>query len=246
MLHFISNVICLFIPNKKLRDKVRVMIRYPRVFGYIRFVRGYARNMKSCNIKTRVGRGCKNFVVLLNDKYVFKFPLMSDGVEIAQREQRITNALRPISPIKIPEMKIIMHNGIAIRRYEFARGILLSDVDPRVFGAYRDKIAKQIAQMIYTIGESDPLEIRDLKPTPNEKPGYLYGWFQGDIWQNFMLDDEFNITYFIDWEDTAFQSFLPAMYVATRTWEKRGYAYMGVCVMAEYSKLYFKNHKRTK
>ena len=244
MLHFISNVICLFIPNKKLRDKVRVMIRYPRVFGYIRFVRGYARNMKSCNIKTRVGRGCKNFVVLLNDKYVFKFPLMSDGVEIAQREQRITHALRPISPIKIPEMKIIMHNGIAIRRYEFARGILLSDVDPRVFGAYRDKIAKQIAQMIYTIGESDPLEIRDLKPTPNEKPGYLYGWFQGDIWQNFMLDDEFNITYFIDWEDTAFQSFLPAMYVATRTWEKRGYAYMGVCVMAEYSKLYFKNHKR--
>lgn len=246
MLHFISNIICFVIPNKKLRDKVRVMIRYPRVFGYVRFVRNYARNMKKRDIQTRVGRGCKNFVVLLNDKYVFKFPLMSDGVAVAQREKRITDALRPISPIKIPDMKIMTHNGIAVRRYEFAHGTLLSDVEPRVFAVHRDKIAKQIAKMIYTIGESDPESIRDLKPTPNAKPDYLYGWFQGDIWQNFMLDDDFNITYFIDWEDTAFQSFLPALYVATRTWEKRGYAYMGVSVMAEYSKLYFKNHKRAK
>jgi len=233
----------MFIPNKKFRDKLRVMIRYPRVFGYIRFVRQYARNMKHCDIKTRVGRGCRNFVVLLNDKYVFKFPLMSDGIEIAEREKRITDALRPISPIRIPEMKIIKHNGIAIRRYEFARGTLLSDIDPRVFAPHRIKIAKQIAEMIYKIGISDPESIRDLKPTPNEKPGYLYGWFQGDIWQNFMLDDDFNITYFIDWEDTMFQSFLPAMYVATRTWEKRGYRYMGISVMVEYSNLYFKNNK---
>lgn len=244
MLHFISNVICAFIPNKKFRDKLRVMIRYPRVFGYIRFVRKYAHGMKQCRIKTRVGRGCKNFVVLLNDKYVFKFPLMSDGIDIAQREKRITDALRPISPIKIPEMKIIEHNGIAIRQYEFARGTLLSDIDPRVFAAHRVHIAKQIAEMIYSVGVSDPKTIRDLKPTLNEKPGYLYGWFQGDIWQNFLLDDKFNITYFIDWEDTQFQSFLPALYVATRTWEKRGYRYMGVSVMAEYSRLYFKNHKR--
>ena len=240
MWHFISNVIAAIIPNKKLRDKVRVMLRYPRVFGYVRFVRHYARNMKQCKIKTRVGRGCNNFVVLLNDKYVFKFPLKSDGRAIAMREKRITDALRPISPIKIPKMQIIEHNGIAIRRYEFAHGTLLSDVQPIQIRAHRNQIAAQIANMIYTIGVADPVEIRDLKPTPNAKPGYMYGWFQGDIWQNFMLDDKFNITYFIDWEDAAFQSFMPALYVATRTWEKRDYRYMGVEVMAEYSKLYLK------
>ena len=178
MLHFISNVICMFIPNKKFRDKLRVMIRYPRVFGYVRFVRRYARNMARCDIQTRVGRGCKNFVVLLNDKYVFKFPLMTDGVAVAQREKRIVDALRPISPIKIPQMTIIEHNGIAIRRYEFARGTLLSDCDPRDIGAHRMQIAKQIANMIYVIGNSDPASIRDLKPNKNEKPDYLYGWFQ--------------------------------------------------------------------
>ena len=57
-----------------------------------------------------------------------------------------------------------------------------------------------------------------------------------------MLDDKFNITYFIDWEDAAFQSFMPALYVATRTWEKRDYRYMGVEVMAAYSRLYLKNN----
>ncbi len=246
MRHFMSNFICAFIPNKTFRDKLRVMVRYPCVFDYVKFVRHYARNMKKCDIKTRVGRGCKNFVVILNDKYVFKFPLMSDGRDIAEREKRITDALRPISPIKIPMMDIIQYNGITVRRYEFAHGILLSDVSPRDIAAHRDKITKQIANMIYVIGKSDPVEIRDLKPNKNDKPGYLYGWFQGDIWQNFLLDDNFNITYFIDWEDTCFQSFLPALRVATRTWEKRGYCYMGVDVMDEYSKLYFNDVKRVK
>ena len=126
-----------------------------------------------------------------------------------------------------------------IRKYEYANGTLLSDVSPELVCLHRQQIAKQIAKMLYVIGKSDPKEIRDLKPFPNDKPGYLYGWFQGDIWQNFMLDDKFNITFFIDWEDTAFQSFLPAMYVASRTWEKRGYRYLGIDVLSEYSKLYF-------
>ena len=50
--------------------------------------------------------------------------------------------------------------------------------------------------MLYVVGMADPKEIRDLKDNPNDKPGYLYGWFQGDIWQNFMLDENCNITFF--------------------------------------------------
>jgi len=245
ILHFISNVISALVWKKTLRDKVRVMIRYPRTLDYIRFVRRYARGMKQCEITTRVGRGCGNFIVILNKKYVFKFPLFSDGRDVATREQRITDVFERISPIKIPKMKIISYRGIAVRRYEFATGMLVSDVDPDVFGRHRDHVAKQIAEFMYAIGKIDPVELRDLKPTPNAKPGYLYGWFHGDIWQNFMLDPKtFDITYFIDWEDTAFQDFMPGLRVATRTWEKRGYVYMGVTVLAEYSKLYFQNKKQ--
>ena len=238
MHHFLSNVIALLIPNKTLRDKVRVMIRYPQTLSYIWYVRKYAGKSGS-KIKTRVGRGCRNFVVILNDKYVFKFPLFTDGREIAYREKRILEALMPISPIKIPKMEIIHYKDIVVRKYEFANGTLLSDVAPAVVSANRAYIARQFANMLCVVGKADPKEIRDLKDNPKDKPGFLYGWFQGDIWQNFMLDDKCNITYFIDWEDTKFQSFMPALRVATRTWEKRGYQYLGIDVLAEYSKLYF-------
>lgn len=234
-----------FVWNKTLRDKVRVMIRYPRVFEYIGWVRKFARGRMPCKMVTRVGRGCKNFVIILNKKYVFKFPLFSDGRDVALREQRIIKAFSKISPIKIPKMTIVPYRNIVIRQYEYADGALLSDVDPKVYGPHREHIAEQIARFMYVIGTADPIAIRDLKTNPRDKYGYLYGWFHGDIWQNFMLDTKtFDITYFIDWEDAAFQSFVPALCVATRTWEKRGYAYLGVSVLIAYSKLYFQKHKK--
>ncbi len=221
------------------------MIRYPQVWEYVEYVRWFARNMKQCRIKTRVGYGCKNFVVILNDKHVFKFPLLHDGRDIAYREQRIVDTFRKISPIKIPSMTIIPYKDIVIRKYEFAYGKLLSDFDPRIVAMHRMHIAKQIAKMLYVVGKSDPAEIRDLKSSPKEKPGYLYGWFQGDIWQNFMLDEKtFNITFFIDWEDTEFQSFIPALHVASHNWDKFGYKYLSIDIMAEYSKLYFNGHRK--
>ena len=230
MRHLISNIISCFIWRKPLRDKVRTMIRYPQTWEYFEYVRWFARNMKQCKIKTTVGY----------DKHVFKFPLMNDGRDVAYREKRIVDAFCKISPIKIPAMTIIPYKDIVIRKYEFAHGKLLSDFEPKVIAAHRAHIAKQIAKMLYVVGKSDPADLRDLKTSSKGKPGYLYGWFQGDIWQNFMLDEKtFDITFFIDWEDTKFQSFMPALYVASHNWDKFGYKYLIVDIMAEYTKLYF-------
>ncbi|MCQ2598779.1 MAG: hypothetical protein MJ187_00135 [Alphaproteobacteria bacterium] len=241
MLHFISNVIVFVIWKKTLRDKIRVMIRYPRTLKYIRFVYQYPCNIKKRKISVHVGRGCRNFVVILNSKYVFKFPLFDNGKDVSLREMRIIDTFSKISPIKIPKMEIIHFGDIYVRKYEYANGELLSDVKPEIVCAHREHIAKQIAAFMYSIGVCDPVEIQDLKADKNEQPGFLYGWFHGDIWQNFMLNTKtFDITYFIDWEDTKFQSFVPGLHVATRTWEKRGYRYLGIDVLCEYSKLYLK------
>lgn len=240
MRHLLSNIICGFIWKKSLRDKVRVMIRYPKTHEYIRYVRRFAKNSKQKNIRTMVGYGCKNFIVILNNKHVFKFPLLNNGKQIALREKRIIDAFYGISPIKIPLMKIIPYKDIYIRKYEFANGKLLSDFDPHVIAVNHTHIAKQIANFLYVIAKSDPEEIRDLKKDAKDKPGYLYGWFQGDIWQNFMLDEKtFDVTFFIDWEDTKFQSFYTSLYVAAHNWDKFGYRCLIVDIMAEYSKLYF-------
>ena len=240
MRHFISNVVCGFIWSKKLRDLVRTRIRFPQTRDYVRFVRHFAKNMKQRKIKTLVGYGCKNFVVILNDKHVFKFPLLDDGKEISVREKRIVDALYGISPIKIPLMKIIPYKDIYVRKYEFAHGTLLTDVNPGIIRQHQEHIAKQIANFLYVIGMSDPVEIRDLKPDHDARPGFLYGWFQHDIWQNFMLDTKtFDITFFIDWEQTSFEDFRPALEICSHNWDKFGYRGMMVNVMAEYAKLYY-------
>ena len=245
MRHLLSNIVCGFIWSKKMRDLVRTMIRFPQTHEYVRFVRRFAKNMKHCKIKRVVGYGCKNFIVILNDKHVFKFPLLNDGRDVALREKRIVDAFYGISPIKIPLMKIIPYKDIYIRKYEFATGTLLTDISPNEICAHHEHIAKQIANFIYVIGTSDPVEIRDLKPNRNAKPGFLYGWFQGDIWQNFMLDKKtFDITFFIDWEQTEFVDFKTALYVATHNWDKFGYRCIPIDIVAEYAKLYFQNHKK--
>ncbi len=241
MRHFLSNIICGFIIKKSVRDRVRTQIRFPQTREYVRFIRDeYAKNMKQRKIRTTVGYGCKNFIVILNDKYVFKFPLLSDGKEVAEREKRIVDAFYDISPIKIPRMSIIQYKNITVRQYEFAQGALLTDVAPGIIAKHRKHIAKQIANFLYVIGKSDPKEIRDLKPTPNAKPGFMYGWFQDDIWQNFMLDTKtFDITFFIDWEAAKFADFMPSLYVSSHNWDKFGYRGIIVDVLAEYAKLYF-------
>ena len=240
MRHLISNIVCGFIWSKSLRDKVRTMIRFPQTHEYIRYVRHFAKNMKQCKIRTVVGYGCKNFVVILNDKHVFKFPLLTDGKEVSMREKRIVDAFYGFSPIKIPLMKVIPYKNIFVRKYEFARGTLLTDVKPCVVKQHQEHIAKQIANFLYVIGKNDPIEIRDLKPDHDARPGFLYGWFQKDIWQNFMLDTKtFDITFFIDWEQTSFEDFRPALEICSHNWDKFGYRGMMVNVMAEYAKLYY-------
>ena len=134
MRHFISNIVCGVIWSKKMRDLVRTVIRFPQTHEYVRYVRRFAKNMKHVKIKKMVGYGCRNFIVILNDKHVFKFPLESDGKDIAIREKRIVDAFYGISPIKIPLMKIIPYKNIYIRKYEFASGTLLTDISPKIIG----------------------------------------------------------------------------------------------------------------
>lgn len=240
--HLFSNIVCGFIPNKSKRDLMRVKIRY-NTRPYVKFVRDYIGNTDA-KITTCVGGGCKNFIVLVNSQYAFKFPLNDDGTERALRELRITTALRKYTKFKIPEMEIIKWNNMAVRRYEFFPGVVLGEIPPRIAMANRHHIAAQIAQFMYEIGRADPTEIRDLKPKKTAKPDFLYGWFHNDIGQNFILNpDTFDIVGFIDWETAVFDSFKVGLYVADHHWDKFGYRGMVVDIMAAYSKLYFSDNK---
>lgn len=237
---FIYNIICAFIWKRSLRDKVRTMLRFPQTFEYIRYIRNTYCKSKNYKIKTTVGYGCKNFVIILDDKYVFKFPLRNNGYDVSFREKRITDALRPISPIKIPEMEIIKYKDIFVRKYEFAKGTMLTNIKPDIINKNAQIIAKQLAEFLYIIGKSDPQEINDLKTNSTDTPNYMHGWFHNDIAGNFFINkDTLKITYFIDWENTIFGDFIPCLITSSHFWDKNKYKAIMPHLMAEYSKLYF-------
>ena len=232
------NILCGCVPDKQKRKALRAGLNNNAlIHKYTEFVKSFS-DQKKPKITYSYGFRCANFVVTLDDKYVFKFPFTNDGYDIATREKRITDALRPISPIKIPEMEIIDFNGVAVRKYEFIHGIGFHHLDKKTQNAYADKIAKQLAQFLYVVGMADPVKIRDLKPNKSIKPSIMYGWNQNDLWDNFLLDPKtFDIVGAIDWEDAAFCDFYVCFTGGT------GNTTIRTALLREYTKLICDDNK---
>ena len=204
---FFTNVICGCIYNRDTRRRVRVILNSPMADS-LRFIRKNT-GLHLRRIKTFVGYRALNLLVSVNDKYIFKFPLRrSNSNALALREQRIVSALAPLSPIYMPPVMVYDNHGVLVRRYEYVHGTQLRQMPVDIAMANIDTLAHQIANFMYEIGRADPDQIRDLKPNPDAKPGYLYGWTQGDICDNFIVDmNTMRIIAFIDWEDCEFRDF---------------------------------------
>lgn len=234
---FLIDTVCGFIPNKDLRARARVSMRYPDSRKYIRFARQDA-GMPVRKMHLAFGVGHKNMVVIINDAIVYKFSLTDDGASAAAREERILAALVPAGGVAAPKMEIIKWHGVTVRRYEFCAGQLLYDFSPTDVAKHRDKIARQLARFIFNVATADPTEIRDLKPTPNARPGHMRGWCHNDLAYNFMLDDDFNITWFIDWQNAAFCDLNVALDTADIQWSQRGFDGLAAAVRNEYERLW--------
>lgn len=236
--HFFTNIICGFIYNKDERKRLRVVLNSP-ILEYIKFIRADT-GLRRPRIRTFVGYQARSLVIGVDNKWVYKFPLRRDNYrELANREFRICNAMASISPIKIPSVKLLEYNGMLVRKYEYIPGVSARRMPPELMARYRRRLAAQVARFIYTIGQSDPASICDLKPDVNAHPGYMYGWFQGDIYDNFMIDTRtMKISAFIDWEDATFEDFTWRL-----TSEKNPVAreFMNA-VCDEYTKIWEKNH----
>ncbi len=204
---FFTNIICGCIYNKDARKHFRVILNSP-MSSYIRFIRRDI-NVPIRKLKTFIGYQARNLLISVNDEYIYKFPLRrSNSDELTIRESRIVDALSPVSSVYIPPVTVLEHNGVLVRRYPFVRGVRLREIPTDVALKNIKKLAPQIAKFIHDIGITNPEEICDLKQTPDAIPGYQYGWFHGDIGDNFFVDmNTMKIVAFIDWEDCYFGDF---------------------------------------
>ena len=237
---FFTNIICGFVYGKDRRKKLRVILNSP-MREYVRFIR-HDTGLRSPRLRTFVGYLARSLIIGVNNKWVYKFPLRRDNYrELAMREQRIINALRPFSSIPVPGVEMIEYNGMLIRKYDFVHGATLRGAPRDLIMANLDKLAVAVAKFMYELATLDPDEIRDLKPSPDAKPGYMRGWCQGDICDNFMIDlKTMTISAFIDWEDARFCDF-SYMFKCEKQSPAREFM---KAVHAEYDRLWNANHKK--
>lgn len=204
---FFTNVVCGFVYSKDGRKKLRVVLNSP-VLEYIRFIRADT-GLLMPRLRFFVGYQARSLLIGVNNRWVYKFPLRRDNYrELALREQRIIRALRPFSKIPIPDVQLIEYKGILVRKYDFIQGATLRSAPRDTIMLNLDKLAAQVARFLFDINRADPDEIRDLKPSPDAQGGYMCGWCQGDICDNFMIDlKTMTVRAFIDWEDARFCDF---------------------------------------
>jgi len=205
--HFFTNIVCGFVYSKDGRKKLRVLLNSP-LLEYIRFIRADT-GLHAPRLRTFVGYQARSLIIGVNDKWVYKFPLRRDNYrELARREQRIVRALRPYSDVLVPDVQLMEYKGMLVRKYPYVRGVSLRRAPRDVIMQNIDTLAVQVARFLYDIGHADPSEIRDLKPVPDARPGYMCGWCQGDVCDNFMIDlKTMRVCAFIDWEDARFCDF---------------------------------------
>ncbi len=204
---FFTNIVCGFVYSKDGRKKLRVVLNSP-VLEYVRFIRADT-GLRMPRLRFFVGYQARSLLIGVNNRWIYKFPLRRDNYrELALREQRIIRALAPISSIPIPDVRLIEYKGMLVRKYDFVQGATLRTAPRDLIMTNMAALAASVARFLYELARADPAEIRDLKPSPDATPGYMRGWCQGDICDNFMIDlNTMKIKAFIDWEDARFCDF---------------------------------------
>lgn len=184
-----------FIPNKKLREKIRRedLYDYRKKYNALRCALPHAEFKH-----VRVTKGGWNIGFIVDNKYVCKIRKHYDRdipTEKILREKRITDAFAKIVPLKILKINILNAGGYTFYKYNFIPGKNLNRMRLKTIVKYRNIWGKQLADFIYAMHNSTPSEIADLKTGEGD------GWNHNDICNNIIVDKKtMRIVGIIDWE----------------------------------------------
>lgn len=202
------------------------------------------------NIKLFTGFSGRNLVFIVGDKYVYKF-IHKQGVKnIERREYDIATALAGVSPIPLVVPTLLNTPYGIVRRYDFAPGITLRrliEKSPKLYEQNKEYLGQQIANFMYEIARYNPVEISKYERgyTPRnvklKQPGYMYGWYHGDIGDNFMIDPKtMRITAIIDLESMTYGDFSRDW-----VWESCPLIHDFIsCVKHHYDEIWNEQHKK--
>lgn len=192
------------IPIKKLRNAFRMN----KLFDYknkLNAIKSACPNLNWKNMRLAKGGGSLAFIV---DNTVFKvrkFHLTDKCQEKFEREKRITDAIAPVLPIAVPHIELIWAGGYLFYKTVFIPGRVLMDLPLKKILKHREKIGKQIGDVICVLFNTKFPELNDLRPSDCSKNDC--GLTHGDMCSNIIVNpDTMDVVGIIDWEYAGFTS----------------------------------------
>ena len=195
--------------------------------------------------KMRLAKGGGSLAFIVNDT-VFKVRKHNnepDTVAKFTREKRITDAIRPILPIAVPNIELISANKYIFYKSNLIHGRVLVDMPLKRIRENNEKIGKQIGTIIYTLFNAKLTELDDLRPnnTSDDKTGMVHG----DMCSNIIVNPKtMDVVGIIDWEYANFSPLEREFIGIFRVRRKMRMTDIAPIAMIEYYKL--RDKKRTK
>lgn len=192
----ICYLLCGLIPNKNVRNKIRVQ----KLFDWRNKYKALKKAFPELKFHhTRMIKGGWNIGFIVDKKYVFKIRKYFDSsipTEKIMREKRITDAFQNISPLTIPKIDIVQAGEYTFYKYNFIPGKNLNTFSQKTIEKYAWGWGKQLADFIYAVHNAQPKELKDLKAGVKGD-----GWNHNDICNNIIVDKKtMKIVGLIDWE----------------------------------------------
>ena len=150
--------------------------------------------------KMRLAKGGGSLVFIIgNDTFkVRKHNYETGKFERFYREKRITDAIRSVCTIEIPNIEFLEYDGFTFYKTARINGKLLINIPTRKIKKYQSQISKQLAEFIYKKSLALPSEIEDLRTKPVSRD---CSWIHGDMCSNILVNPrDMKITGIIDWE----------------------------------------------
>lgn len=184
-----------FIPKRDVRNR----IRRDRLYNFRKKMNALRTIVPQHEFKNvKLIKGGWNIGFIVNNQAVYKIRKHYDNGKNNDRiirEKRITDAFANVVKIQIPKIEIIHSDGYTFYKYNFIRGVNMNFASVRTIEKNKHKWAKQLAEFIYSMHNSDPTEISDLKSPDGD------GWNHNDICNNVIINKKTkDIVGIIDWE----------------------------------------------
>ncbi len=104
--------------------------------------------------RMRLAKGGGSLAFIFDERTVYKVRKYCDrdnSVERFAYEKRITDAIVPILPVRVPRIETISAGEFLFYKTEFIPGRILVDLPLKHIREHREKIGRQLGSVIYTL-----------------------------------------------------------------------------------------------